>query len=244
MTENERRLKAQLDAITAAQSRTQMQVQGLNHRLQGGFQQAPYPQQQYQQEQVIEDDPSFDANNYFPAPQIDPNQLIMQGITQKAAMDAAGMVYGHQQQTQHYQENVKDRMGRLVEDYPALTDEGSDLVNRARAIYQRVAKENPGLDEPTKYELSVREAASVLGARPMTNAPEEDAGWTMGNQHNPSLPSKNTKSRLTPQIIANAQLLGIDVNPKNRVGQANLKELSEYSARFNADRDESHVKYR
>lgn len=243
MTEAEKRLKAQIDQITAAQSRTQLQLQGINHKLQGQQQQPNY-QHAPHQDQVIEDDPSFDANNYFPQPpQVDPNQLIMKGITDKAAQDAARMVYNHQQATNNYTENVRERMDRLVGDYPALTDEGSDLVNKARGIYQRVTKENPNLDEATKYELSVREAASTLGARPMSNPPE-DAGWTMGNQNNPSLPSRTSKSRLTPHIIQNAQAFGINVDPKTPEGKKNLAELSDYSARFNADRDETHVKYR
>lgn len=236
---NEKQMKAQMDAMMAAQSRTQLQLHQLNQRLQQpGYQPGYQPQ-----EQIIEDD-GTDQNVYYQQPQVDPNQLMMQAVTQKAAYDAAQMV-AHQQQVQgRYTQTVTDRMDRLVTDYPALTDENSTLVQRARMIYQRVSGENPGLDEATKYELSVREAASALGARPVTLPAEEDAGWTMGQQHNPSLPSKQTRSRLTPAIITNAKLFGLDVDPKSRVGQANLKELSEYSARFNADRDESHVKYR
>lgn len=243
MTDNEKKLKAQLDAMTAMQSRTQMQLAAINHRMQ------QQPQQQHND--IIEDE-VFDSTNYFPQQQqqvpqqqqLTPNQLIMQGITQNAAAQAANMVYNHQQQTQAYTDSVKERMERLVGDYPALTDEGSDLVNKARSIYQRVERENPGLDNATKYELAVREAASNLGARPVTLAPE-DAGWTMGNQNNnPSMPSKKSKSRLTPEILANAKLMGIDVDPKSQAGQKNLAELSEYSARFNADQNESHVKYR
>lgn len=234
MTEFEKRMKAQMDQITANQQRQSMQLQALN---QNRFQPAPYPH-----DQVIEDDPGFDPNNYFPPP--DTNQLVLNAVTQKAATDAAGMVYGYQQAQSNYQNQVTTKMERLVEEYPALQDENSQLVRHARAIYSRVAQENPGLDESVKYELSIREAASRIGARPVNMDPVEDVGWTMGNQHNPAQLSKSAKSRLTPQILQVAKLMNIDVNPSSKVGQANLQELSQYSARFNADRDESHVKYR
>ncbi|UOF79092.1 hypothetical protein [Caudoviricetes sp.] len=226
---DDKKLKAQLDQITAAQSRTQLQLQALNHKLQ----QQPQQQQQFQyqqppQQEIIEDD-------YVPAA-VDASQVAHQ-----AAQQAASMMYNYQQ----HNDKVRERMERLVGDFPALTDEGSELVNKARGIYKRVTAENPSLDDATKYELAVREAASYLGARPVTIAPE-DAGWTMGNQNNgnPSLPSKNSRSRLTTAIIQNAQLMGINVDPKSKQGQLNLSELSEYSARFNADRDETHVKYK
>lgn len=237
MTERERRLQAQLEANTAALSRTQMQLQALNARMQQGYQQQPqqYQQPQFEQEQVYEDSP---------APQPDPNALILQAITQKAAQDATAAVEWRRGQMDAYQDNVKTRMERLMQDYPALADESSVLVSRARQVYDRVQRENPGLDNATKYELAVREAASTLGARPVT-LPAEDAGWTMGDGgQNPALPTKTGKSRLTGPIIKNAQAYGINIDPKTKEGQANLRELSEYTARFNADRNEEHLKYR
>jgi 3-oxoacyl-ACP reductase-like protein len=143
------------------------------------------------------------------------------------------------------QAKIKTRMERLLKDYPALSDDDSPLVTKAREVYARVAAENPGLDEATRYEVSVREAAAYYGARPVT-APAVDmvnGDWTMPTGVNHALARKQTKSRLTPQIIANAKLMGINVDPNNAEGKKNLEELSEYSARFNADQDESQFRY-
>jgi hypothetical protein len=134
-------------------------------------------------------------------------------------------------------------MERLVADFPALAEENSDLVGKSRQVYARIARENPTLDQATRYELAVREAAAAIGARP-TSTPPEDADWTMGPGSNPALPSRSSRSRLTPHIVANARFMGINVDAKTKDGQRNLKELSEYSARFNADVDESASKYR
>jgi len=176
--------------------------------------------------------------------QVDPNQLILQAITAQAARQAAQVVNKGQKIEKNFEDGVKRRMERLVKDFPSLAEEGSELVNRARTIYSRIAVENPGIDEPTKYELAVREAASVIGARPVT-LPAEDPSWTMpSGGTNPALPSKSSRSRLTPEIVTFAKVMGIDVDPRSKLGQQNLKELSENSARFNADQDESAFKYR
>jgi len=177
---------------------------------------------------------------------VDPNKIIMQAITNQASAMAAKHVEDKYVRAKGQEENIKARMKRLVSDFPALSEEGSDLVNKSREVYSRIAQENPGLDEATRYELSVREAATLIGARPATIAPEDDSAWTMGSStaRNPALPSKSTKSRLTPGIIANAKLMGINVDPKTREGQQNLRELSDYSARFNADQDETAFRYR
>jgi 3-oxoacyl-ACP reductase-like protein len=144
------------------------------------------------------------------------------------------------------QSKIKMRMERLLKDYPALGDDDSALVTKAREYYARIQQENPGLDEATRYEVAVQTAAAYLGARPVT-APAVDlanSDWTMPTgKNNPSLPRKQTKSRLTPAIIQNARLMGINVDPNSAEGKKNLEELSEYSARFNADQDESQYRY-
>lgn len=234
MTENERRVKAQMDANTAAIARMNMQQQ---HR-------------QAQQTPPAYD--GYDAGAYEPPPQyapdgygdqVDPNQLILQAITTQAAKQAASAVAQTTAMASATEKNITAQMQKLVVEFPALAEEGSELVIKSRQIYTRVASENPGLPVHTLYNLAVREAATAIGARP-ANTPPEDMDWTMGTRHNPALASKTSRSRLTPQIIANAQLMGIDVDPKTKNGQKNLKELSEYSARFNADVNEEHVKYR
>lgn len=236
MTEAEKRLKAQLDANTAAIQQMKMQM-------------TPPPM-----------DPGYDPYyagppmGYGPPPPmdeygspVDPNKIILQAITNQASAQASKFVEEKHTKQKAAEDNIKSRMKRLVSDFPALSEEGSDLVTKAREVYGRISQENPGLDEATKYELCVREAATLIGARPTSIAPEDDSAWTMGSstRHNPALPTgKAGKSRLTPAILANARLMGINVDPKTKDGQKNLKELSEYSSRFNADQDESSYRYR
>lgn len=225
MTEAERRLKQQLDANTAAIARMQRQTR------------APQP------DPYDDVPPAMYEGGNDGYGGIDQDQLIMQAITQKATQDAVKAVNQQNNFAQDSKKRVKTRMERLVADFPALAEENSDLVAKSRQVYARIARENPTLDQATRYELAVREAAAAIGARP-TSTPPEDADWTMGPGSNPALPSRSSRSRLTPHIVANARLMGINVDPKTKDGQRNLKELSEYSARFNADADESASKYR
>ncbi len=229
MTETERRLKAQLDSNSAAIARMQRTTQRPAV--------APQPDPYFQE--PIYDTPVGDPYDSGP----DTDALMMQAITQKVTNDAVAAVRANDAATQDQQKRVKGRMTRLVQDFPALSEESSELVNKSRQVYARIARENPALDQATRYELAVREAAAHLGARPTSTAPE-DADWTMGPGANPALPSKSSRSRLTPHIVANARLMGINVDPKTVDGKRNLKELSDYSGRFNADVDESHAKYR
>lgn len=230
MTETERRLKAQLDSNSAAIAR----MQRTNMRT-------PAPQPDPYEQEYYDAPPGGDA--YGEPDQVDRDALIMQAITQKATQDAVKNINQINSINAANKGRVDGRMKRLVRDFPALADETSELVGRAKATYARIARENPTLPKDTKYELAVREAAAYLGARPTSVAPE-DSDWTMASGNNPALPSRNTKSRLTPAIIANARFMGINVDPKTADGRKNLQELSVYSARFNADQDESHVRYR
>lgn len=236
--EEAKRLKIQQEANSAAIARMQMQLQA-----QGGGRQThredveDEPVQQVQQQQQ-QPNPQYQ--------QVDPNIAMLNAITNAAAQRATQQVQQNLNANSDVTDKVKKRMQRLVGDYPALAQEDSDLVVRSREIYARIAHENPGLDEATRYELAVREAASLVGARPV-NAPVEDfatGDFVMPAGRNPALPTRATKSRLTDKIIANARLMGINVDPQTKEGKQNLAELSEYSARFNADVDESQYRYR
>jgi hypothetical protein len=230
MTETERRLKAQLDANAAAIARMQRQQQQVR-------QPDPYEEPEYY------DAPPAGADAYGEPDNVDRDRLIMQAITQKATQDAVKQVRQINQVTEQQGKVIQGRMKRLVKDFPALADEQSDLVQRAKSTYARIARENPALAKDLKYELAVREAAAYLGARP-TSVAAEDADWTMGPGNNPALSNRPTKSRLNAAIVANARLMGINVDPKTVEGKRNLAELNNYSTRFNADVDESHVRYR
>lgn len=242
MADDLKRLKAQQEANSAAIARMQMQLQAQNARRQD----------------VVEDDEEDDVQHNpqarQPTPgttqpqyqQVDPNLAVLQHLTAQAANAATQQVQKNLNASNDIEAKIKARMQRLVGDYPALTQEDSDLVIQSRAIYTRISAENPALDEATKYELAVREAASLIGARPV-NAPIDAYAaqdFVVPAGRNPSLPTRTTKSRLTPNIIANAKLMGINVDPNSVEGKKNLAELSDYSARFNADQDESQFRYR
>lgn len=233
---SDKKLEQQLAQTNAAVMQLQRQIQHQFNQNHGGGDYDEYddydaPPPGYQQQ-----DPYGES--------VDTNKLVLQAITNQAAAQATQAVRHQQAAAQAVNQNVTNRMKRLVTDFPSLSDEGSDLTQKARQIYSRVSHENPSLDQATRYELAVREAAAAIGARPLSTPPEAMADWTMGSTHNPAALSKSTRSRLTPEIIMNAKLMNINVDPKTKQGQQNLRELSEYSARFNADVDESHYKYR
>lgn len=222
-------LKKQLDA-------TNIRLQQMQYQLQQQRQQQP----QQQEEQVQFQQPPVQQ------PQQQYNQHQVQEVINNITQQVSQQVMQSQNANNEVQENVKKRMQRLTAAYPALTDEESPLVIKARDIYTRINQENPNLDMATKYELSVREAASLLSARPV-NAPIEDViqDFTQPANVNHSVSRrKGNKSRLNDKIIQNAMLMGINVDPSTPQGKKNLEELSEYSARFNADQDESQFRYR
>lgn len=241
-----RRLKMQNDANAAAIARMNMQLQAQNARRKGDDDDddddAPVAQR-HQPQQRYETPAQFQnptAQQRYQAE--DPNAVVLNHLVEQAAQKASENLANNQ----NIESKIKARMQRLVADYPALTQEDSSLVIKSREVYSRITQENPGLDEATKYELAVREAASVVGARPV-NTPAEvfaTSDFVMPVGNNPAAVTRSTKSRLTPQIIRNAQLMGINVDPNSVEGKKNLAELSEYSARFNADVNEDQYRYR
>jgi hypothetical protein len=229
MSDELRRLRAQQEAQAAQLHRMQMQMQAQSARHEE-------PDEVYEE---VYEEPQYQ--------QVNPNDAMIQSIAQQAAQQAAYHVQQNIQANQDVENKVKTRMQRLVADYPAIQDEDSPLTVRARDAYTRITAENPTLDEATKYELAVREAASVLGARPL-NAPVEDmaaADYLMPSGRNPAISqSRSQKSRLTQNVVKNAMAMGINVDPNSAEGKKNLAELNEYSARFNADQDESAFRYK
>ncbi len=228
MSDELRRMKAQQEAQAVHLHRLQQQVQRQN-----------VPQEEHYEE--VEEVPQYVQAN--------PTEAMMNSIAQAAAQRAATTVQANLQATQQVQDSVKTRMQRLIDAYPAIQQDDSHLTARARDVYSRIALENPTLDEATKYELAVREAASALGARPV-NAPVDDFAAqdylspSGGNRNFAMGNPKASKNRLTTNIIKNAQALGIDVDPNSAEGKKNLAELNEYSGRYNADQEESQYRYK
>ena len=235
--DDQRRIRQQQDANAVRLQRLEMQVNAQNARreMPPEEQQPQYeaPPQQYHQPQYN---------------QVDPNQILLDQITANAANMASQHVINNVSAHQIAEKAVKSRMDRLIADYPAIQQEDSALVIKARDIYQRINTENPSLDPATKYELAIREAASALGARPVTTpvgGEFDDFTMSPNTGYNPSRGNaKSGKSRLTQKIIQNAMALGINVDAKTPEGKKNLAELDEYSGRFNADADENHFRYK
>lgn len=227
-------LRRRLDAQSIQLQRMQQQMQAQQARV-----------QEEVEEEIETTDPRFQYNQQFQQPQNQHQQYNQVDPTQ-IAMEAARLTAQQLQNNQEMETGIKKRMERLISEYPEVQEEDSPLTVKARDVYQRVAKENPGLDQATMYELSVREAASVLGRRPI-NAPIEDVmqDFVMpSNQSTSRSGGKKSKSRLTPSIVTFAHLLGVNVDPQSAEGKNNLAELSQNSERFNADVDESQYKYR
>lgn len=235
----------ELEQMRLQQERTNIQLQKQQQEIQRLNARRPEPQRQenFYQEPQRQAAPQQESHQYN---EVDPDKELIENIATYAANVATQKVQANMQAFNDAGAGVKNRMQRLIEKYPALSDENSKLVTRARDEYQRIATENPSLDEATRYELSVESAASHLGARPVNIPFDPNQDFTMPAHSNPARSERRSsgKSRLTPNIIANAKIMGINVDPNTKDGQANLKELDEYSARYNADADESQYKYR
>lgn len=232
--DEQRRIRQQQEANAVRLQRLEMQVNSQNARREP-------PQEE-------EEQPQFHQPQQPQYNQVDPNQMLLDQITANAANLASQHVINNVSAHQTAEKAVKSRMDRLIADYPAVQQEDSALVIKARDIYQRINTENPSLDPATKYELAIREAASALGARPVTSSADvthEDFTMSSNSGYNPSRGNpKSGKSRLTQKILQNAMALGINVDAKTPDGKKNLAELDEYSGRFNADADENHFRYK
>jgi hypothetical protein len=238
---SDKKLEQQLQQTNAAVMQLQRQVQNAFNQSRGA------PVDDYDEyDDYDAPPPGYDQGGYQDpygqAP--DPNKIVLQAITNQATQNAVKAIKHQQAATNQVMQNTTARMKRITQDYPAMADENSEMVHLARQIFSRITQENPSLDVPTKYELAAHEAAAKLGARPVTTPAEQMVDWTMGTSHNPAVSTKSSKSRLTPAILANARLMGVNIDPKTKEGRLALAELSEYSARFNADQDESMYRYR
>lgn len=240
MTEAEaRKLRMQNEANSAAIQRLQMQVQSQSARRTAD------EEEEIEVDGQVAHSGTHQNNQQGQYQNVDPNQIMLQAITTHAANVATQQVQQNLAANSDVESKIKARMQRLASDYPALTQDDSPLVIKSREVYQRIAHENPALDEATRYELAVREAASYIGAIPV-NAPVDvfASDYVMPAGRNPAMATKSNKSRLTPNIVKNAMAMGINVDANTPEGKKNLAELSEYSARFNADQDESQYRYK
>jgi hypothetical protein len=225
-----------------AKLKQQQEAQALRLQKMEMSQRANQGRQSYDyMEQPPETIVEYDAPQYQ---EVDDQEIAIQQLTQRITNEVVQNVTAHQ----NVKKSVDDRMQRLIDKYPAIQEDDSPLTASARDEYARIVRENPSAmnDKATTYELAVETAAARIGARPANQRfdPHQDFILPTGGT-NPALKRKaGGVSRLTPKILANAEVMGINVDPNTPEGKKNLAELNEYSARFNADVDEEHLRFR
>lgn len=218
--------QAQADANAMRLQRLEMQMKAQNARRQ-------------------EDDDEVIYHELPPEPQynqVDQQQMLIDQLTRQVTEKVAVNLQAHQ----NVSNGIENRMKRLVDEFPAIQEDDSPLTVASRDEYARISRENPTLDEANKYELAVKSAAVRIGARPINQQfdPNQDFTLSAGGNHNPAKRRSASGNRLTTQIVQNAMALGIDVDAKTPAGKRNLEELNEYAARFNADVNEDHLRFK
>ena len=174
--------------------------------------------------------------------QVDQQQLLIEQLTRTVTERVGANLQAHNT----IAKTIDNRMQRLVDEFPAIQEDDSPLTVASRDEYARITRENPTLNEADKYELAVKSAAVRIGARPVNQQFDPNQDFTLSPQggFNPAKKRKASGNRLTNNIVQNAMALGIPVDPKTPEGKRNLEELNEYAARFNADVDESHLRFK
>lgn len=221
--------QAQIDANAMRLQRLEMQMQAANARRQDDGDE--------EDEVVYHELPPEPQYN-----QVDQQQILIDQLTRQVTERVASNLQAHQSVSN----GIENRMKRLVDEFPAIQEDDSSLTVRARDEYARISRENPSLNEADKYELAVKSAAVQIGARPVNLQFDPNQDFTLSSSgHNPARRrTTGSGSRLTNKVVQNAMALGINVDPKTVDGKRNLEELNEYSARFNADVDEEHLRFR
>ncbi len=219
--------QAQIDANAMRLQRLEMQMQQNNARRQDD------------EEVIYHELPPEQTQQYN---QVDQQQILIDQLTRQVTERVATNLQAHQ----NVSAGIDNRMKRLVDEFPAIQEDDSPLTVASRDEYARITRENPTLDEANKYELAVKSAAVRIGARPVNQQfdPNQDFTLSTGGNHNPAKRRSVSGNRLTQQILQNAMAMGIDVDAKTPVGKRNLEELNEYAARFNADVNEDHLRFK
>lgn len=230
-----KRLRAQQEAQAMQLQRMQMQQQRQQYQ--------PQPDDYQEVVEPVQNQPQYSA--------VDDQQAMIEAITQKITNQVTQNVTAFQNASKQ----VDNRMQRLIEKYPAIQEDDSPLTKVARDEYARISRENPGLlstDKGAAYELAVETAAARLGARPVNQEYNPMQDYTLSAQGTSNLAARRSssgKNFLTPKILANFEAFAknhpdFSLDPSTPKGKKNLEELNEYSERFRANQDESHLKYR
>ena len=233
-----RRIKAnqEAQAMELQRLKRQQQVQNYNNQPY-----VPQPDPQYTHHETV----VTDEYN-----QVDEQNAMIEAITQRVTQNVTQNVNAYQNAVK----GVDNRMERLIKKYPGIQDDDHPITKQARDEYARISKENPGLissDKGAAYELAVETAAATLGVRPANQEYNPMQDYTLSAGGNQNLQKRTSRSGnfLTPKILANFEVFAknhpdFSIDPSTPQGKKNLEELNEYSERFRANQDESHLKYK
>jgi hypothetical protein len=114
-------------------------------------------------------------------------------------------------------------VGELVNSYPELSSQDSDLTKKALEHYNALPQEERA--NPLSYKYAVTQAASELGLRPKAQRSSDD-GFVMGGS-NGSSPRPTREKDIPESVLATAKLFGVNVD--DPAVKERIKKYSQYS---------------
>jgi hypothetical protein len=110
------------------------------------------------------------------------------------------------------QQQVNSTMSALINDYPELGDQSSELSKRAVSIYQSLPAHIKA--DPIAYKAAVRDAAAELGLQVKTkrssNQSSDNFSTSSSQGSKPS--QRNASPKVDPGVVAIAERLGLNTS--------------------------------
>lgn len=120
-----------------------------------------------------------------------------------------------QQQKQQKQQSV---LSELVQKFPELNDNSSELTQKAVEIYNSFSPEDQ--NDPKSYKLAVSEAAIDLGIQPMSRRKKvksDDESFSVSGGSSSSSPAKKREANIDPKTLEFAKMIGMDVDNEKTI---------------------------
>ena len=141
-------------------------------------------------------------------------------VVEERAVKRATEIVSRQQQSAAEQQRTLER---LVDDYPELKDQDSDMYKRAVEISKQMSESERGTNAGLR--ASIREAAAELGLLPMKKRTEVRGDFDDGENFSVDSSSNSgsrkrsqqNQSKIDPTSKQFAELLGIDTNDKKYI---------------------------
>lgn len=138
-------------------------------------------------------------------------------------------------QDQEIQRRTQSTLAALVNDYPELNDQSSELTRKAVEYYNSLPESEKS--SPSAYKLAVKDAASDLGLLPIKKRSQSDMdAFTASSASGyASAQSRNSgkKEDVDPRTIAFAKLVGLNTDDP-----ATMEGLKSKAKRKNWDKYE------